>query len=139
MSRGSFAPRTDIDSIGRMISAGNDRLAGPFSNAGTIDCELMGHFLSGGVKNRVVSAVLAFVAGDQKSGLDSPFRRSENWTRIPVSDLADHFGVDRKTITRALEKLASAGIVERQTVVSRVNGSARADSLVRIVGLEDGS
>jgi DNA-binding MarR family transcriptional regulator len=41
--------------------------------------------------------------------------------------------VDRKTIGRALERLESAGLIERRSVTTRVNGSARRDSLVRII------
>lgn len=132
-NRSCFGLHTTQDSLRALIGAGNLPLAGPFPDPGTLGCALMGHFVSGGVKNRVVSAVLVFLLGVHKNGADSPFSRSENWIRVPVSDLAELLNVDRKTIGRALEKLDLAGIVERHTLVARVNGSPRCNSLVRLV------
>ncbi len=136
-NRTNSGQQTDIDSIRSMIDAGTWLLGGP--EAGTPETPvsptvfMMGHFLSTRKKNPVISVVLGFIAGVGEAGPDSPFARSENWIRVPVSDLAELLHVDRKTIGRALEKLDLAGIVERHTLVARVNGSPRCDSLVRLV------
>lgn len=120
------------DAIRDRIDAGRELLAGPFPDSPVPTVFMMGHFVSGGVKNRVASALLAFLAGVREAGPDSPFRRPQNWIRVPVSGLARALDVDRKTVARALGNLDQAGIVERRTVVTRVNGSARKDSLARL-------
>lgn len=132
-NRSCLVPHTGIDAIRAMISAGNDLLAGLSTDPSTPTCELLLHFGLEGCRNRATSPLLAFLLGVRETGPDSPFARADDWMRVPVLDLAKLLDFQRTTIHRALEKLVSAGIVERQTVVSRVNGSARRDSLVRFV------
>lgn len=57
-----------------------------------------------------------------------------------LCDLADALDCDRRTVTRALETLEAAGLIERRIIVTRVAGSPRADSLARLTAdLEDNS
>jgi len=125
------------DTVAGLIDAGTDLLAGlepgAAENPAPTTVFMMLQFGLSGCRNRAVSPLLGFLLGVQESGVDSPFARSENWVRVPVLELADHLDLDRTTVFRALEKLASVGLIERQTVVSRVNGSPRKDSLVRII------
>ena len=121
--------------IGGLVSVGQTILDGLNPDGSETSshslCLLLGHFCSEEVKNRVNSTLLAFLLAVEKTNPNSPFSRPEGWVRLPVSDLANHLGCDRKTVTRGLEKLQAAGLIERQIIVSRVAGKPRSDSLVR--------
>jgi len=139
-NRSCLVPHTTHDSIQALIDAGNRPLTSQESGrneaAQSPTVFIWDIFSSGGVKNRVIPAVLAFLLGVQESGPKSSYSRSENWVRVPVLGLAELLKVNRKEISRALTKLDHAGAIERQTVTARVNGQPRKDSLVRFVGLE---
>lgn len=86
-----------------------------------------------GCRNRAISSVLAFLIAVREAGAASPFTYRNAWIRVPVCALSQVIERDRTTVWRALDQLESSGMVERQAVVSRVQGSPRADSFVRFM------
>lgn len=92
---------------------------------------LVGTPLHGGGHRGVVieDVVLEFLANDKVD----EFTRTDRWRRLPVSDLAAVLGVNRKTITRTLERLKACGLIEREVIALRHDGAYRRDSLARLV------
>lgn len=74
------------------------------------------------------TAILAFTASSEMDA----YRRDDRWRRIPVQDIADLHGVDRRTVTRRLKALEDRGLIERQVVAHQHDGRPRRDSLVRL-------
>lgn len=123
---------TSISDVVSLIATGRALSAVFTATPETPTCELMGHLRFGWPKSRVVSAVMAFLVAVRDAGIDSAFWRDEGWLRVPVCDLAETLNCDHKTIARALTTLVTVGLIERRTVVTRVAGSPRADSLARL-------
>jgi len=119
--------------IGSLIDSGNRLLAGPAAAPSTPHCELMLQFGLEGCRNRAISSVLAFLIAVREAGAASPFTYRNAWIRVPVCALSQVIERDRTTVWRALDQLESSNMVERQAVVSRVQGSPRADSFVRFI------
>jgi hypothetical protein len=82
-----------------------------------------------GTSQGLDEVILGLLASNQPD----EFTRRNGWRRVPVNDLAAIAGVNRKTITRTLERLKSRGFIERSVIASKHDGQFRRDSLARLV------